>query len=187
MQKENNLTVGQWSVHWFTTNRQKWNGNTEGGYRNLIYSHIIRYNTAKGYEGIIEHHIIPAIGAIKLKQLSSIHIQRMYNDLKENGRMPRGAKQNDKPLSNTFVRRVHAVLQAALKQAVEERHKRSDGNGYFGGACVPAFGRGNVRRGNCGCSGEREKKSLWWHWWTPSNTLSGVDAFPRPPHLPAGC
>lgn len=137
--------------------------------------------------GIIEHHIIPAIGAIKLKQLSSIHIQRMYNDLKENGRMPRGAKQNDKPLSNTFVRRVHAVLQAALKQAVKERHKRSDGNGYFGGACVPAFGRGNVRRGNCGCSGEREEKSLWWHWWTPSNTLSGVDAFPRPPHLPAGC
>ena len=81
----------------------------------------IRYNTAKGYEGIIEHHIIPAIGAIKLKQLSSIHIQRMYNDLKENGRVPRGAKQNDKPLSNTFVRRVHAVLQAALKQAVKER------------------------------------------------------------------
>ncbi len=81
----------------------------------------IRYNTAKGYEGIIEHHIIPAIGAIKLKQLSSIHIQRMYNDLKENGRIPRGAKQNDKPLSNTFVRRVHAVLQAALKQAVKER------------------------------------------------------------------
>lgn len=81
----------------------------------------IRYNTAKGYEGIIEHHIIPAIGAIKLKQLSSIHIQRMYNDLKENGRMQRGSKQNDKALSNTFVRSVHAVLQAALKQAVKER------------------------------------------------------------------
>ena len=81
----------------------------------------IRYNTAKGYEGIIEHHIIPAIGAIKLKQLSSIHIQRMYNDLKENGRMQRGSKQNDKALSNTFVRRVHAVLQAALKQAMKER------------------------------------------------------------------
>ena len=56
----------------------------------------IRYNTAKGYEGIIEHHIIPAIGAIKLKQLSSIHIQRMYNDLKENGRMQRGSQQHDK-------------------------------------------------------------------------------------------
>jgi len=35
----------------------------------------IRYNTAKGYEGIIEHHIIPAVGVIKLKQISSIHIQ----------------------------------------------------------------------------------------------------------------
>ena len=81
----------------------------------------IRYNTAKGYEGIIEHHIIPAIGAIKLRQLSSIHIQRMYNEIKENGRMQRGSKQNGKALSNTFVRRVHAVLQAALKQAVKER------------------------------------------------------------------
>ena len=81
----------------------------------------IRYNTAKGYEGIIEHHIIPAIGAIRLRQLSSIHIQRMYNETKENGRMQRGSKQNGKALSNTFVRRVHAVLQAALKQAVKER------------------------------------------------------------------
>lgn len=35
--------------------------------------------------------------------------------------MQRGSKQNDKTLSNTFVRRVHAVLQAALKQAVKER------------------------------------------------------------------
>ena len=98
-------TVAEWCRLWFET-----------------YSKPnIRYNTAKGYEGIIEHHIIPAIGAIKLKQLSSIHIQRMYNDLKENGRMQRGAKQNDKALSNTFVRRIHAVLQAALKQAVKER------------------------------------------------------------------
>ena len=35
--------------------------------------------------------------------------------------MQRGSKQNGKALSNTFVRRVHAVLQAALKQAVKER------------------------------------------------------------------
>ena len=64
-------TVAEWCRLWFET-----------------YSKPnIRYNTAKGYEGIIEHHIIPAIGAIKLKQLTSIHIQRMYNDVKENGRM----------------------------------------------------------------------------------------------------
>ena len=98
-------TVADWCRLWFET-----------------YSKPnIRYNTAKGYEGIIEHHIIPAIGVIKLRQLSSIHIQRMYNETKENGRMQRGSKQNGKALSNTFVRRVHAVLQAALKQAVKER------------------------------------------------------------------
>ena len=32
-----------------------------------------------------------------------------------------GRNRTTKPLSNTFVRRVHAVLQAALKQAVKER------------------------------------------------------------------
>ena len=37
MQKENYLTVDQWCDQWFTSNRHKWNGNTEGGYRNLIY------------------------------------------------------------------------------------------------------------------------------------------------------
>lgn len=41
MQKENSLTVGQWCGQRFTTNRYKWNGNTEDGYRNLIYSHIL--------------------------------------------------------------------------------------------------------------------------------------------------
>ena len=40
MQKENILTVGQWCDQWFTTNRHKWNGNTDGGYRNLINSQI---------------------------------------------------------------------------------------------------------------------------------------------------
>ena len=34
MQRENKLTVGQWCDYWFTANRRKWNGNTEGGYRN---------------------------------------------------------------------------------------------------------------------------------------------------------
>ena len=40
MQKDN-MTVRQWCGQWVTANRHKWNGNTEGGYRNLIYSHIL--------------------------------------------------------------------------------------------------------------------------------------------------
>ena len=40
MQKDN-MTVGQWCGQWFIANRPKWNGNTEGGYRNLICSHLL--------------------------------------------------------------------------------------------------------------------------------------------------
>ncbi len=104
-QHTGDYTAAEWCRLWFETYSKPY----------------IRYNTAKDYEGIIENHIIPAIGAIKLKQLSSIHIQRMYNDLKDKRQVQRWAKQNDKALSNTFVRRVHMVLSAALKQAVKER------------------------------------------------------------------
>lgn len=44
----------------------------------------------------------------------------MYSDLRENDRIQQGSKQNVKAKSNTFVRRVYAMRQAALKQAVKE-------------------------------------------------------------------
>lgn len=53
MQKENDLTVGQWCDRWFISNQHKWDGNTEAGYRNLIYSHIC-----------------PGIGSIELAELT---------------------------------------------------------------------------------------------------------------------
>ena len=39
--QEDNMTVVQWCGQWFTANRHKWNGNAEGGYRNLICSHLL--------------------------------------------------------------------------------------------------------------------------------------------------
>ena len=68
MQKENNLTVRQWCDRWFTSNRHKWNGNTEGGYRNLIYSHIL-----------------PSIGSVALSDLTKQTITGFYNDLRNQG------------------------------------------------------------------------------------------------------
>ena len=68
MQKENKLTVGQWCGHWFTANRRKWNGNTEGGYRNLIYSHII-----------------PSIGSVALSDLTKQTITDFYDSLRSQG------------------------------------------------------------------------------------------------------
>ena len=40
MQNENSYTVGQWCACWFHDNQSRWNSNTVGGYRNLIYRHI---------------------------------------------------------------------------------------------------------------------------------------------------
>ncbi len=81
----------------------------------------IRYNTAKSYKNIIENHIVPAIGGVKLKQLTSIHIQRMYNEAKTGGRVQRFEKPLEPSLSNSFIRRIHMVLHGALQQAVKER------------------------------------------------------------------
>ena len=68
MQKENNLAVGQWCDHWFTANRHKWNSNTEGGYRNLIYSHIS-----------------PSIGSVALSDLTKQTITDFYDSLRSRG------------------------------------------------------------------------------------------------------
>ena len=68
MQKENTMTVGQWCGQWFTANRHKWNGNTEGGYRNLIYSHII-----------------PSIGSVVLSDLTEQTITDFYDSLQKPG------------------------------------------------------------------------------------------------------
>ena len=74
MQKENNLTVGRWCGRWFITNRHKWNGNTEGGYRNLIYSHII-----------------PGIGSVALSDLTKQTITDFYDSLQNRGLCARSA------------------------------------------------------------------------------------------------
>ena len=68
MQKENTMTVGRWCGRWFITNRHKWNGNTEGGYRNLIYSHII-----------------PGIGSVALSDLTKQTITDFYDSLQNRG------------------------------------------------------------------------------------------------------
>ncbi len=68
MQKEETLTVGQWCVRWFSDNRGKWNGNTKGGYRNLIY-----------------HHILPAIGSIVLPNLTEQVVIDFYDTLRSQG------------------------------------------------------------------------------------------------------
>ena len=92
MQKENNLAVGQWCDHWFTANRHKWNSNTEGGYRNLIYSHII-----------------PSIGSVALSDLTKQTITDFYDSLRSRG------------LGARSVWCVHLLLRRCLDETARDR------------------------------------------------------------------
>ena len=49
----------------------------------------LREKTKDYYLNYINNHIIPQLGDIKLDKLSSIQIQKFYNDLQKNGRIQR--------------------------------------------------------------------------------------------------
>ncbi|MFR1474527.1 MAG: tyrosine-type recombinase/integrase [Hydrogeniiclostridium mannosilyticum] len=91
MQKDN-MTVGQWCGRWFTANRHKWNGNTEGGYRNLIYSHIL-----------------PGIGRVEISDLTEQAVADFYDSLQNRG------------LSARSVWCVHLLLRRCMDEAAQEQ------------------------------------------------------------------
>ena len=92
MQKENTMTVGRWCGRWFIANRHKWNDNTEGGYRNLIYSHII-----------------PSIGSVALSDLTKQTITDFYDTLRSQG------------LNARSVWCVHLLLRRCLDEAARDQ------------------------------------------------------------------
>ena len=92
MQEETNLTVGQWCDQWFATHHYKWNGNTEGGYRNLIY-----------------RHIIPSIGSVALSDLTKQTITDFYNSLRSQG------------LGTRSVWCIHLLLRRCMDEAAQDQ------------------------------------------------------------------
>ena len=80
----------------------------------------VRTATANRYELIIESYTIPRIGNVKLKELTTRHLQKLYKELLEGGRI-HITKNQDKGLSITTVRSVHLMLHCALDRAVKER------------------------------------------------------------------
>ena len=80
----------------------------------------VRTATANRYELIIEQYTVPRIGNIKLKKLTTQHLQKLYKELLESGRIHVG-KGQDNGLSTTTVHSVHLMLHCALKRAVKER------------------------------------------------------------------
>ena len=99
------LTVGQWVTLWFENYAKP----------------SIRESTSEYYRNYIEKHIVPRIGKIKLKKLTTLDIQKFYNKTRESGRVQRYEGMEDRSLSNKTIRGLHAMLRQCLEQAVQER------------------------------------------------------------------
>jgi len=104
----------------FIANRDKFNPEivvkyTVKEWLNLWYeSYVIdnvRTSTRVSYEGIINNHLIPNIGYIKLLKLKKTDIEDMYRKL-----------INIKGLSVKTVKNVHLVLHKALQEAFEREY-----------------------------------------------------------------
>ena len=61
---EDSITLGEWSDMWLN-----------------VYKNNVEYNTRMMYENAINKHIKPELGIMQLKNLKSIHIQKMLNKL----------------------------------------------------------------------------------------------------------
>mgnify|MGYP005889834043 CR=1 FL=1 len=83
----------------------------------------LRENTKDYYLNYINNHIIPQLGDIKLDKLTTIQIQKFYNDLQKNGRVQRyqHIQLKNKGLSVRVVHGIHTLLNNCLEQAVSER------------------------------------------------------------------
>lgn len=76
----------------------------------------VRPSTLASYAIVIRRHIIPAIGSLRLRDLQTGHLQRLYREKLEGGR----ADGKEGGLSGRYVAYMHSILHNALDQAVKE-------------------------------------------------------------------
>lgn len=87
------MTVGQWLDTWAEE-----------------YLNSVKPRTVESYKANIKQHIKPAIGALRLSELTAVDVQRLYNNLTN--------KHSKKPLSAKSKKNVHGTLHKALEKAV---------------------------------------------------------------------
>ena len=97
------MTLGEWLDKWLTEYKAP----------------MIRKGTADGYRRTIDNHIKPYLGDKPITQVTMADVQKMYNTLRESGRVRVDAAMG-KTLSNSMVRSVHMLLHEAMDSAVRE-------------------------------------------------------------------
>jgi len=73
----------------------------------------LRNSTLVGYRVIVEHQVLPRIGAVPLARLTPADLNTMYAELARNGRRAKPG-----PLSPRYVRMCHTIIRKALADAV---------------------------------------------------------------------
>ncbi|MFW6030214.1 MAG: tyrosine-type recombinase/integrase [Halanaerobiales bacterium] len=81
------------------------------------YKNKIAGSTYDGYKGKIESHLIPALGAIKLKDLQPLHVETYFSKKRIKGR--KDGKSGG--LSENTLHKHYVILNKAMKQAVKWR------------------------------------------------------------------
>lgn len=76
----------------------------------------VRESSFRGYQRIIKNHLIPNLGGLDLKKLSSLDIDRLYAHLLKDGR-----SDGKGGLSPKTVQYTHRVLNEALSYAVKKK------------------------------------------------------------------
>lgn len=103
--RSDDYTVGEWVQTWFE----------------LYSKPNVRPSTAAYYRRFIDCHVIPYIGHIKLNKLTARDIQKLYNDLKDHGRVREVLKAKKPGLSSSYVRGLHMMLHNCFERARKER------------------------------------------------------------------
>lgn len=85
------MTVGQWLDTWAAE-----------------YLNSVKPRTVESYKANIKQHIKPAIGALRLSELTAVDVQRLYNGLTN--------KRSGEPLSAKSKKNVHGTLHKALEK-----------------------------------------------------------------------
>ena len=78
-----------------------------------IYNKGKSPTTISGYKDIINGYLVPAFGRVKLKDLTTLSLQKYYNSLYERSPL------SGEPLSAKTVRNIHVLFSSALQRAVQ--------------------------------------------------------------------
>ena len=77
-------------------------------------------STVHGYRKIIRNHVAPALGSLRLDQLTATRLAKHYRDLAVDGR--RDSKGLGAGLSSNTINKVHVLIGAMLDAAVDDGH-----------------------------------------------------------------